>query len=420
MERRDFLKLAGLAGFSVVPFASADDDRRQPSRSYAGPFFVMVNAAGGWDPTLLCDPKGRLTETDPDPINEYFVDEILTAGNIRYAPVGGNQAFFDKHFQRLLVLNGVDMQTNGHDSGARNCWSGSLNEGFPSFGAFVAAHHGPTLPMSYLSFGGYDETAGIVARTRSGNVNALQRLAYPERINTNDEESTFHSPRALQLIEQTRRSREQAQLAGQRLPRLQGAMNLLFAGRTGANELKLLQEYLPDQLSNVNLERQAQLAVAAYRAGISVSANISMGGFDTHGNHDAQHIPRLQTLLEGVDFLWEEAGRQGVADRLVIAVGSDFGRTPGYNDGQGKDHWSIGSYMLMGSGVVGNRVIGATDDRQGLRTIDPGSLAVVDGGARIMPEHVHAALRQLAAIDQTELAAAWPVAPETPLPGLLG
>lgn len=419
MQRRDFFKLAGLAGFSVIPFASADGTN--PSlREYTGRFFVLVNAAGGWDPTLLCDPKGRVTENDPDPVNMYFVDEILTAGNIRYAPVGANQAFFDKYYQQLLVLNGVDMQTNGHDSGARNCWSGSLNEGFPSFGAFVAANAGQTLPMSYLSFGGYDETAGVVARTRSGNVNALQRLAYPERINTNDENSTFHSAKALELIEATRKEREQSQLAAQRLPKLRNAMSLLFAGRTGANELKMLQEYLPDQLSNVNLERQAQLALAAYRAGISVAVNINTGGFDTHGNHDAQHIPRLQTLLEGVDFLWEEAARQGVADKMVVVVGSDFGRTPGYNDGQGKDHWSIGSYLLMGSGITGNRVIGATDDRQAPRNIDPGSLAVSDGGTRLHPEHVHAALRQLAGFDGSDLATAWPMAPETKINGLLG
>ncbi|MEE9386179.1 MAG: DUF1501 domain-containing protein [Nannocystaceae bacterium] len=419
MQRREFFKLAGLAGFSVIPAAGASFG--QPAtRKYNGRFFVLVNAGGGWDPTLLCDPKGRANEMDNDPINMYLTDEILSAGNIRYAPVGGNQAFFDKYYQQLLVLNGVDMKTNGHDSGNRHCWSGSLNEGFPSFGAFIAANEGQTLPMSYLSFGGYDETAGVVARTRSGNVNALQRLAYPDRMNLEDETSTFHSGKAAELILSTRSAREETLLTTQRLPRVRNSMSLLFAGRSGSNELRLLQEYLPENLSQSNLERQAQLALAAYRAGICVAVNINTGGFDTHGNHDAQHVPRLQTLLEGIDFLWEEAQRQNVADKLVVVMGSDFGRTPGYNDGQGKDHWSIGSYMLMGDGIVGNRVIGATTAGQEPRTIHPGSLSLDDDGIRIDPSHVHAALRELAGVHGSDLATEWPVSPEEKLTGLLG
>ena len=41
-----------------------------------------------------------------------------------------------------------------------------------------------------------------------------------------------------------------------------------------------------------------------------------------------------------------------------------MGRTPNYNNGNGKDHWSIGSIMFLGRGIKGNRVIGATDEKQ--------------------------------------------------------
>ena len=61
----------------------------------------MVNAGGGWDPTSICDPKWRAYEEEQDPMNYYFTGDIGTAGNIRYAPVAGNQAFFDKYRQRL-------------------------------------------------------------------------------------------------------------------------------------------------------------------------------------------------------------------------------------------------------------------------------------------------------------------------------
>ena len=51
-----------------------------------------------------------------------------------------------------------------------------------------------------------------------------------------------------------------------------------------------------------------------------------------------------------------------IRDKLVVVVQSEMGRTPNYNKGNGKDHWSIGSIMFMGPGIRGNRVIGATDD----------------------------------------------------------
>lgn len=425
MQRRDFFKLASLAGLTLIPSLSTANfgERRGPHqqpRAYQGPFWIFVNAGGGWDPTLLCDPKGRANEEALDPVNMYFVDEILTAGNIRYAPVGYNDTFFQKYYQDLLIINGIDVQTNGHDSGSRITWSGKLNEGFPSLAAMIAATAGPELPMSFLSFGGYDATSGLVARTRAGNVSALGRIAYPERINPDDANYRFHSTKAEALIEEARSGRREHLLTSQ-LPIERRAMSAMFTAATGANELKLLQEYLPDELDNTNeLRRQAQVALAAYRAGICVCANLNTGGFDTHGDHDNQHIARLQFLLEGVDAIIEEAALQNVGDDVIVAVGSDFGRTPHYNDTNGKDHWSVTSMMLLGKGISGNRVVGATTDDFQPRAVNPGSLALDDGGVRIEPQHIHYELRKLAGLTDGELATLYPLVPPDEMPGLLG
>jgi len=265
MNRREFFKLASLAGLTVVPSLSIANQGGYAGTpnpaAYEGAFWIFVNAGGGWDPTMLCDPKGRANEEEVDPVNMYFKDEILSAGNIQYAPIGYNDTFFQKYYQDLLIINGIDMQTNGHDSGSRNTWSGRLSEGFPSLAALIAANFGPELPMSYLSFGGYDETAGLVARTRAGNVSALGRIAYPERVDPNDADNRFHSVKAEELIEQARTGRQDLQLAKAVLPAENRAMSAMFTARTGSNELKLLQQYLPAELANDNeLRRQAQVA----------------------------------------------------------------------------------------------------------------------------------------------------------------
>ncbi len=138
--------------------------------NHDGPFWVLVNAGGGWDPTSLCDPKGRRNEETPDPMNMYFTGDIGEAGRLRYAPVGNNAYFFDKYFRELLVINGIDSQTNGHSAGTRHTWSGRLPEGHPSFGALLAASTAPEKPMAMLTNGGYDFTAGLIGPSRVGYV----------------------------------------------------------------------------------------------------------------------------------------------------------------------------------------------------------------------------------------------------------
>ena len=60
-----------------------------------------------------------------------------------------------------------------------------------------------------------------------------------------------------------------------------------------------------------DLKRQAQLAVLAFTAGVAVSADLRLGGFDTHDNHDEFHGWLLGNLTGSVDWLWEYAEQQG-------------------------------------------------------------------------------------------------------------
>lgn len=417
MNRRDFLKLAGLSGVALAAPAALTRRARAAEVQRHGTFYITVHAGGGWDPTSLCDPKGRLSEEQENPLNMYFADDIGTAGNLRYAPVAWNEEFFKKHYQRTMVINGIDTATNGHDSGTRNVWSGRLSEGYPAFTAIVAASFAPDKPMTMLSNGGYDFTAGLVAPTRVGNTDSLLKLAFPNRIDAAKEDSTpYHTTNTMQRIEALRRQQLDERIARAQLPRRLKSMIHLRTVIEGSAELKLLTEVLPDDLdaSNNPLKKQAQLAIAAYKAGLAVSANLTYGGFDTHSLHDQRHFPRLTTLMQGVDFIWEEAERQGVAGEVVVAVGSDFGRTPGYNSGNGKDHWSVTSMLLMGKGIPGNAVVGGSDEGHRPLMVNPASLKISDaeGAIRIRPEHIHRALRDHAGITGNDIDFTYPLSAE--------
>ncbi|AKT39848.1 uncharacterized protein CMC5_039990 [Chondromyces crocatus] len=404
MDRRDFLKLTSMAGLGVAVGSQFSGEARAAD-PYTGPLWLFVHAGGGWDPTSFCDPKGAKSLDDPDRMNNYLTSEIETAGAIKYAPVGTNAEFFTKWGNRLLVINGIDTGTNSHEAGVRTTWSGTLSEGRPSLAAMLAGVHAPTQAMSFISNGGYDFTASLVPVTRVPDTSTLGRVAYPNRIEPGDENTRFyHTEATMDRIATARAERHQVKLNQQRLPRLRQSMSTLYTSRLGQNELKQLIQYLPETYYQNGIARQAQVAIAAYKAGICVTANLSTGGFDTHGNHDNDHIPALSRIWTGVDQLMEFAEASGIADKVYVVIGSDFGRTPGYNSGNGKDHWNITSMMMMGPGIVGNRVIGTTDDRHAAHNVNPQTLETSDSGIRMTPGHVHKALRKLAGIDTTEIA----------------
>jgi uncharacterized protein (DUF1501 family) len=107
----------------------------------------------------------------------------------------------------------------------------------------------------------------------------------------------------------------------------------------------------------------------------------------------------IPEFLAGIDYVLKRAEELQIREKLVVVMQSEMGRTPTYNNGNGKDHWSINSIMFLGSGIAGNRVIGATDDKQQLIAINSKTLAASEqSGTRVRPEHIHDALRRLAGI----------------------
>ena len=173
MNRRDFVRVAlaigGMGGFRI-PLALAAD--------YWGKLAVFVQADGGWDPTSFCDPK---TNVSGEPVINHWAesDDPRQAGNIRYAPFGKNHAFFEKYHKRMLVINGVDAQTNSHEAGIVHNWSGRISEGYPTTTSLFAAQHGFGMAMPYLSFGGFSNTAGAVPFTRLEGSHEIRNIARP-------------------------------------------------------------------------------------------------------------------------------------------------------------------------------------------------------------------------------------------------
>ncbi|MGE0320866.1 MAG: DUF1501 domain-containing protein [Polyangiaceae bacterium] len=426
MQRRSFLQAAAAAGLALT--APSIVSRASAGEPFAGPFWILCHAAGGWDPTLMFDPVISAEHT-----RSYT--QLGKLGNIPYAPtttdltelewdntenlnwILSNEAFLTKYGSKLTVFNGVDTKTNNHDSGTRSIWSGKTQEGYPSFGALLAANKSPGAPMAFLSSGGYDATEGLIGLTRVSSVDALTRIARPNQVDVNDPESSlYHTPETWGRIAQFQADRAARLRGSAKLLRKQQAISALELARAGDGELSKLQ--LPDALVDIpsgdlnDLERfmqQGQIAIHAFKSGLGVSASLGLGGYDTHANNDRDQRRQQAKLLGGIDYLVSYAAQQGLGDKIMILVGSDFGRSP-YNERDGKDHHPISSFFCMGSGIPGDRLIGATTAERLPMAIDPGSLATVSsGGTVVTPAHIQRALRRLAGVAESDISAQFPL-----------
>src|SRR5438477_9225350 len=425
--RRDFLKACAAAGLGLaVPFhlpsARAEQLKDEP---YPGPYYVVFNASGGWDTTYLMDPKGV------NGMNRLYKEgDILTKGAHKYAPIkkhaqGGmcNEDFYAEFGGELLTLNGLDYSVNNHSPGARYMATGKLDSlAYPTFAALVAACRGSTCPLAFLTFGNYSATGNLVAMSRVPYLPSLQKIASADAIDGNDK-APYHDKFALDRIEQTLRGVPEASASQPRLPRAEHGENMLYAAQVNSKALQRVTQYIPKTIPKERLSQQAEIALASFKAGVCVSANRTIGQFDSHANNDTDQMKLIPEFLAGIAYLVRRAGELKIREQLVVVVQSEMGRTPNYNAGNGKDHWSIGSVMFLGRGIKGNRVVGATDEKQFAVPVDPKTLKLDKGkGVRVRPEHVHEALREYAGIADHPLSKKFPlgVAEKELLRGLWG
>lgn len=411
MQRREFFKLMGMAGLGAV---SPWSNTLQAAAPYTGSFFISIAAGGGWDVTSFCDPKANVGSSI---INTWAsTQSIQKIGNISYAPVASNKAFFERFYRDMLVVNGVDTLTNSHDDGVRHSYSGRVGFGYPTFGAIASAAIDPNLPLSLIHSAGYSETAGITRFSRLQSPDVIRNLVNDNTVYSGTNTFGLFESGELNMITQAHSARLERQRANASvLPRQTENMNNLYLANASRDQLKAFSSILPTTFdSNVD-HRAAQLALLAYQSGLSVACQLGMSGFDTHQNHDETHFTSLTRLTNLVTYIFDYAAQRGFADKLVVTMSSDFGRTPRYNAGAGKDHWPIGSAIFIKQGASwGNRVIGATDGMHNALKINPTTLKVdsSSAGVKLEPKHVQQAMRQLGGVDQSAVAQLFPLSAE--------
>jgi uncharacterized protein (DUF1501 family) len=420
--RRRFLQSLVCAGASgLLPgISGALVSSARAASAYTGKLLVNLQLNGALDVTSFADPK---TNVSGKPVinNWAATAAIEQAGNIAYAPFAENAAFFAKYYRDILVINGVDAQTNSHTVGVLHNWSGRNSEGYPSLTALFAAVNQTDLPMPYLSFGGFAATQGITDLTQIGRISVMQNLVKPNLGESSGknylQDSDWERISAMHKAGLAARSASAATLEASANRQLAYADAL-----TRSSAISDFAAFLPSSSSlegtrsvgdfTSSLHQQIQLTLLAFKAGVAMTADVFESGFDTHEDHDERLGYALANVTDAIDYFWTYAAELGLAERLVLVVGSDFGRTPYYNSGAGKDHWPIGSVMVMQKNAsFTNRVVGLTDSSHNAVKINPTTFqSDATSGITLKPAHVHKALRKHLGLESAAVTQLFPFA----------
>ncbi|HEX6349098.1 MAG TPA: DUF1501 domain-containing protein [Candidatus Dormibacteraeota bacterium] len=106
--------------------------------------------------------------------------------------------------------------------------------------------------------------------------------------------------------------------------------------------------------SKNQLAAALQLAAELITTGTGVKLlHVTLGGFDTHYTELNRHDDLMGYLDQAVSAFYQDLSAHGVADKVLVATWSEFGRRPKENASGGTDHGAAAPVLLIGNPVKG-------------------------------------------------------------------
>ena len=91
-------------------------------------------------------------------------------------------------------------------------------------------------------------------------------------------------------------------------------------------------------------------------------SNGGAGAWDAHGNLKNGHSKLCGEIDQPIGALLKDLKQRGLLDETIVVIGTEFGRTPGTQGTDGRDHHPFGfSVVMAGGGLKGGIAHGATD-----------------------------------------------------------
>jgi hypothetical protein len=374
--------LGGALAGGVLSLAGLGARAQAPAKR-----LLVIVANGGWDPTFVFDPKadprvGPRVDQDPDDPDDREVVQrfgpFAIATNAARRPAV--TAFFERHAERVTVVNGLWGGTLSHNDGMLRLLTGGLDESAPDLVSVAGARLGAGFAVPSLDVAGVGRPGPHAPSTgRIGVRGQLTGLLAPELRYPMPDGSPRPDPRlqvedwdAITAFRAARRAQDPDGV----VPGRDEAWERADALRAHETSLRAT---LPAGRRR-SLEDDLLATTTLFAEGVCHSAIVSTNElWDTHAEAWRQH-ESYDRLFRALDVLIPVLQRRGLLDTVQVAVVSEMGRTPLRNAENGTDHWPYTSALLFGADTARGRLLGGTDDDVFGLPCDPSTGRVVSSG----------------------------------------
>ncbi|MBI2809023.1 MAG: DUF1501 domain-containing protein [Planctomycetes bacterium] len=118
------------------------------------------------------------------------------------------------------------------------------------------------------------------------------------------------------------------------------------------------------------------------------------GAWDAHGGLRANHSRNCAAIDKPIAGLISDLKRRGMLDDTIVVLATEFGRTPGQQGGDGRDHHIYGFSVLMAGGGIKGGIVHGTTDELGFHAVEH----------RHYVTDIHATIMHLMGLDSHRLA----------------
>ncbi len=343
-NRRDFLKQAALFAMSAAPAItglSAITTRAWAAANAGSDFnFVLFRVIGGMDSLLSIHPWTEDTSkfAEEDLWLTYHRTEVARNIDGTQISLGPSAAAIAPFAKNMAVVRGVYMGASdlGHPAAIQHISSARTQES----AAHLAALFGEKMS---------DSTRFVVTNTsiQRGNVPPFP-VILTQALKEMGDVADFSTTSSLELY-------QNKSLAVNRYLDLLAQKPKLIKF---AEVLRERQRTVPpaDGVLDENI------ALASLAAGLSRVAQIDLidqaRDLDTHGGH-GNHREFQRVRWDRIAGFLKGLRENGLMEKTLVAVVTEFNRSPGKNGAAGKDHnYTDNAVALFGRGLEGGRVIG--------------------------------------------------------------
>ncbi len=393
-SRRDFLRVGalGMGALTLSDMLRARAQAGESGQSTKDTSVVWLWLGGGPTHVETFDPK----MTAPA---EYrsVTGEVKT--NVSGLTLGGNFERMAQVADKMAFVRSFAHTNSGHSGGTHYVMTGYDNRladngaaaDRPGIGSILSRVRGTNHPETgiptYIRLGGIYADGPAFLGTAfgpfdpAGDARRNMELAVQQtRLDSRRE--------LLKGIDNIRREADRTGLIEGLDSFDQQAFDIILSRSQRAFDLKYEDPRVVDRYGP-GLGQQMLQARRLCEAGCGF-VTVHFGGWDMHGNiKDAMNNLGPQ-LDRAVAAFVEDMNLRGTADKTLLVISGEFGRTPKINGGAGRDHWApLSTLALAGGGLKMGQVIGESAEKVDVPKTTP-----------ITPQDLMATIFQVLGIDR--------------------